>query len=319
MNLASLHDEHVLITGGTGFYGLSILDARLASGAVHPRLTMMSRNPASFLAKHPEFASLKGVEFLAGDVRSVRLPQDVTMVMHLATTAADRANPDSIKEMTSTILDGTEHILNECRRVGVKRLLFASSGAVYGAGQTDHCTEDSIQPLGAVPRTEYGEAKFKAETLCHSSGVPTVIARGFAFFGKYFPLDGPYAISSFLKSAKVGLPIDVRSPETVRSYLDARDLVDGLWALLFRGRPGEAYNLGSDQAITMRELAGQIAAHYGVSVQFGTSTADTPADIYVPSIVKVQGHTGWSPLQRYPLLFGDSAQLPAPEAAARHR
>ncbi|MBL7689422.1 MAG: hypothetical protein JNJ49_15405, partial [Bdellovibrionaceae bacterium] len=104
MTLASLHDEHVLITGGTGFYGLSILDARLASGAVHPRLTMMSRNPASFLAKHPEFASLKGVEFLAGDVRSVRLPQDVTMVMHLATTAADRANPDSIKEMTSTIL-----------------------------------------------------------------------------------------------------------------------------------------------------------------------------------------------------------------------
>ena len=241
------------------------------------------------------------------------------MVMHLATTAADRTSPDSIKEMTSTILDGTEHVLNECRRVGVKRLLFASSGAVYGTGQTDHCTEDSLAPLGAVPRTEYGEAKLRAEALCLKSGVPTIIARGFAFFGKYFPLDGPYAISSFLKSAKTGLPIDVRSPETVRSYLDARDLVAGLWALLLRGRPGEAYNLGSDQAITMHELAEQIAAHYGVSVQFGANAAAVSADIYVPSIVKIQGHTGWSPTQRYPLPFGDSVQLPAPEAAARHR
>ncbi len=294
MNLASLRHEHVFITGGTGFYGVSILDRLMSEPpGERPRLTILSRNPGVFLERHPEFAKLTSVEFLAGDVRTVRLPRDVTLVMHLATTAADRAHPDSIKEMTSTILEGTEHILSECRRIGVKRLLFASSGAVYGTGRTDRCTEDSLAPLGAVHRTEYGEAKLRAEALCLKSGMPTVIARGFAFIGKYFPLDGPYAVSRFFKSAMAGLSIEVRSPDTVRSYLDARDLVDGLWALLLRGRTGEAYNLGSDQAITMRELAGEIAAHYGVSVQLGTGVAD----IYVPSIAKIETETGWRPLR----------------------
>ena len=84
----------VFITGGTGFFGKSMLDYRLRHPAMFAEdWTILSRNPARFLAENPQFARLDGVEFVAGDVRDFDLPERrFDAVIHAATPAVTTLN-----------------------------------------------------------------------------------------------------------------------------------------------------------------------------------------------------------------------------------
>jgi dTDP-glucose 4,6-dehydratase len=113
------------------------------------------------------------------------------------------------------------------------------------------------------PQNAYSVAKRCAEHLCalyqDRYGLQTIVSRCFAFIGRDLPLDVHFAIGNFIRDALYRDEITVAGDGTaVRAYLDQRDLAVWLTTLMEKGQGGRAYNVGSDQAITIANLADQV-------------------------------------------------------------
>ncbi len=275
--------EKVLITGGTGFFGKSILDEWRKAPKAGFELVILSRHSAKFVAECSEFADLPQVSFLDGDVRDFAFPDgDFAYVIHAATPAVLGLD-DS--EMTGIIVDGTRRVLKFARERKVKKLLLTSSGAVYGVQPPElpNISED----FPCQPVTAYGKGKLEAEAMCLNSTVDCVIARCFAFAGKYLPLDTHFAIGNFMRNwrdrQKIVITGDGRN---FRSYLAAPDLVEALWQMLLAAKPGSVYNVGSPEAISIYDLALLIADGQLPVEVLGKSAGGLPSR-YVPSVERI--------------------------------
>lgn len=306
---ADLRGERLFLTGGTGFYGTWLLETflwaneRLGLGA---RAVVLTRDPEAFHARSPHLAGHASVSLWRGDVRSFEPPPGTfPFVIHAATPSSAPIAPDALLD---TVVTGTRRTLDMAERGGARRLLLASSGAVYGRQPPEltHVGEDyGGVPDPLDPRSAYGEGKRAAEHLVNAltrgGTLECVIARGFAFVGPHLPLDAHFAIGNFLRDGLRGAPIEVRGDGTpYRSYLYAADLAIWLWTLLFRGRGGRAYNVGSEDDLPLRDLASRIAAYFGTEVTVAQpATEGRPAERYVPSTVRARSELGleaWVPL-----------------------
>ena len=287
--------KRIFITGGTGFFGKSILDYRLR----HPdflrdaELTILSRDPAAFIAANPRLAKQPGISFMQGDVRNFTLTGvNFDTIIHAA-TAAVTTLPDN--EMCSTIVDGTRHVLEFAMTCGAKRILFTSSGAAYGP-QTAAVDEDT--PTN--PTTAYGHGKLAAERMCIESGIPTCIARCFAFTGPYLNRRIHFAIGNFIQDCLDGKDIVIKGDGTpLRSYLYADDLVEWLFAILERGEPGHPYNVGSPEGLSIRELAETVRSALGTKNEISVQGALQPFNpstfqpsTYVPVVTRAKTELG---------------------------
>lgn len=127
-------------------------------------------------------------------------------------------------------------------------------------------------------------------------GLETKIARCFAFVGPYLSLDIHYAVGNFIRDGLAGGPIYVSGDGTpYRSYLYAADLAIWLWTILARGTPGEAYNVGSEDAISIRDLAYEVSAAFSHSPEVVIAKSPAPGrppERYVPSIKKAKENLG---------------------------
>jgi dTDP-glucose 4,6-dehydratase len=265
-----LRDASLFLTGGTGFYGVWLLEAILAANrefSLGCRTTVLTRDPGRFASRVPHLACDAAVRLVAGDVRSYSFPTGpVTHVIHGATQASAALNETAPQEMFDVCVEGTRRTLEFALDRGAARFLLTSSGAVYGRQPPDlpHVAEDfsgGPDPLDA--RNAYAEGKRAAEMLCCLAGrasLTTTIARGFAFVGPHLPLDKHFAIGNFLRDAIDGGPIRIGGDGTpLRSYLYAADLAEWLVTILLRGTAGRAYNVGSEEAVSIRELADRVA------------------------------------------------------------
>lgn len=266
---AALAGRHLFMSGGTGFVGKTMLDCLIAlqgqqQGAF--RCTVLSRDPAGFLALYPRYADLPWLDLIAGSLEHLPVARtDYTDVVH---AAADTHLHGDGSRWVRQIVGGTQAMLDFAVSCGAQRFLLTSSGAIYGPqpGGLERLPEDYIgAPSPSLPGSTYGQAKRVAEQLCtiylHEHGLQTVSARCFAFAGEHIPLDGAYAIGNFIRDALYRDAIRVRGDGTaVRSYLDGEDMAHWLLHLLCHGQAGEAYNIGGSQAVTMAELAAAVAA-----------------------------------------------------------
>jgi dTDP-glucose 4,6-dehydratase len=294
----ALRGARLLVTGATGFFGSWLLEtvhlARLRLG-LDLELTFLSRDPGAFLARHPH---LSGFEAIQGDVRTLRLPaRAFSHVIHGATSASAAFNQDAPEEMFGTILDGTRRLLEELAPRPPARLLFLSSGAVYGPQPRDLPLLAESFPGGPDPLdpgSAYAEGKRAAEHAAalwaRRTGTRLVVARPFAFVGPGLPLDLHFAVGNFLRDALAGRPIRVKGDGTpLRSYLHAADLAAWLLRLLAEGEPGQAYNVGSDQAVSIAGLAGEIARIAGAKVIIeGRAPEGVQPLRYVPDISRAR-------------------------------
>lgn len=286
--------QRIFITGGTGFFGKSILDYRMR----HPEfladadITILSRHPDAFVATNPKLAQQPGVGFVTGDVRTFSTTDftdytDFDTIIHAATAAVTTLSDD---EMYSTIVDGTRNVLAFAKACGAKRLLFTSSGAVYGP-QTTSVAEDAA----TVPTTAYGRGKLAAEQLCIASGIPTLIARCFAFTGPYLNRRIHFAIGNFIQDCLDNKPIVIKGDGTpLRSYLYTDDLVEWLFAILDRGEPGRPYNVGSPHGLSIRELAETVRSALGATnnIQVLGTPTGAPPSVYVPDTHRTMAELG---------------------------
>ena len=280
--------KRFFVTGGTGFFGKSIL-SRIKDRADYD-LTILSRDPAAFRAANPAFAALPFVRWVAGDVRDFDFASvrgDFDAIIHAATPATTTLADG---EMTSIIVEGTERVLAFAHDRAIKTILFTSSGAVYGP-QTSPVAEDAP----CAPTTAYGRGKLAAEKMLLASGLDVRIARCFAFTGPYLNRKIHYAIGNFIQNALDGQPIVIKGDGTPqRSYLYADDLVDWLFAILERGVPGRAYNVGSSEAISIRDLAFAVRDALGAScdVQILGTPTNQPPQVYVPVTTRIERELG---------------------------
>lgn len=295
---------HILLTGGTGFFGTSLLRYIHELGVKAPRLTIVSRNPIRFVTKNPELADL--ADWVQADVLSYdTLPTNkrFTHILHAAADYTVSPKLSSLQHYTQ-IIDGTRNILKLAVATGATRFLFTSSGAVYGPQpttieeipETYTGTPESLNPLNA-----YALAKQAAEHLCvqyqEIYGLNTVIARCFTFIGRDMPLNAPFAIGNFLKDALWGDEISIHSDgSAIRSYLDQHDLAAWLLTILDRGKSNRVYNVGSDQSISIKQLAitvrDLISPGKPVTIHEKSNLIETIRLRYVPDISRAKNELG---------------------------
>lgn len=301
---------HLFVTGGTGFFGKALLRHWSEGGApelIGARFTLLSRNPEQFLASHGNLLAGLDVHLVEGDIqRPETLPRgDYTHVLHAATDSTMGLSLTPLQRFNQ-IVDGTRHVLDLALRSGKPRVLLTSSGGVYGdiaqfqkGVPEDYC--GMANPL--EPQNAYSVAKRQAEHLCalyhDAHGLEYVIARCFAFVGEDLPLNAHFAIGNFIGDALAGRDILIQGDGTpIRSYLDQRDLARWLSTLLLHGKNKRCYNVGSDQAISIRELAKKVAflaPIYRAKVLvmnkngFGQSVS---RNFYLPDVSRVKNELG---------------------------
>jgi UDP-glucuronate decarboxylase len=260
--------SHILLTGGTGFFGRALLRTWLkafVTGSAVPSVTVLTRSASTFVDRYPEFANLPWLKFQAGDILDpVSLRSDACF-SHALHAAADSTLGPQLTPLQrfEQIMDGTRNVLDLAVACGATRFLLTSSGGVYGPQPVEmeripEGYNGMADPLNAA--NAYSVAKRAAEHLCalyqDAHGVEIVVARCFAFVGQDLPLDVHFAIGNFMRDAIHGDSIKVAGDGTpLRTYLDQDDLAHWLMALLEQGRPGEAYNVGSDEVVTIAQLA----------------------------------------------------------------
>lgn len=281
----------ILLTGGTGFFGKSILDYMQRGLLRHVHLTILSRNPTAFKEHVSQWNHLESVSYLSGDIRTFSCDGEYfDYIIHAAAPVHERM---SSAELEDVVVGGTTHVMEVAESVRAKRVLFVSSGAVYGCRTVEGGLLEDLIP---IPNTEYGMFKAKAENICLGSIVSAVIARCFTFVGPYLPLQSNFAVADFIWEAINGLPIMIHGDGTpLRSYMYADDLVHWLFKILEEGRNGQVYNVGSDEPFTILELACRIkevlksSSPVQILNEKHTGRAGTA---YIPNVQKARNELG---------------------------
>jgi dTDP-glucose 4,6-dehydratase len=304
-----LRAARIFISGGTGFFGCWLLETLLWANArrsLGASAVVLTRNPAAFAAKAPHLATHRDVTLLTGDVRSFRFPDGAfSHVVHAGMDASTGLDARDPRLMFDMMVNGTARVLEFARAAGAARFLLTSSGSVYGRQlPVDYVTEDySAAPDPADARMMHGEAKRASEMLCAiyaDARLQPTIARCFAFVGPYLPLDVHFAIGNFIRDALAGGPIRVGGDGTpIRSYLYAADLAIWLWTMLVKGTAMRPYNVGSDEAVSIAQLAELVRETVAPAARVEIARPATPAlppSRYVPSIERARVELGLTPL-----------------------
>ena len=303
----ALRGARIFLTGGTGFFGIWLLesllhaDQKLSLGA---KVVILTRDEAAFRAKAPRLAADRRLDFVHGDVRTFQFPPGgFTHVIHAATQASVRLNHEQPELMRDVIVSGTRRTLEFAEQCGAKKFLLASSGAVYGRQRPDVPSLAENDPGYAAPLdppSAYAEGKRAAERLCAEAagrgGLDVTCARAFAFVGPHLPLETHFAVGYFLRDALRGSPIEVSGDGTpLRSYLYASDLAVWLWTILLKGRPGRAYNVGSENAVSIADLAQLVAEAAAPAAEIriaGKPEPGRPPERYIPNTDRARTELG---------------------------
>jgi nucleoside-diphosphate-sugar epimerase len=305
-----LRGKRIFVTGGTGFFGTWLLESFARANErldLQAEMTVLTRNPDAFRRKAPFAASSTAIRLVRGDVLKFRWPQgEFHSIIHGASATTEELDGRHPLLELDTTIQGTRNVLDFARERRIERVLFLSSGAVYGrqTGSIPRVPEEYVGAPrlldGAEKYPIYGEAKRIGELLCsvywHHYGIESIVARCFAFVGPYLNLNLHYAAGNFIRDGLKGGPISVSGDGTpYRSYLYASDLTIWLWHILMRGAPGTAYNVGSEEAVTIRELADRVAHSFDppvdVKVQLKPDPRKEP-ERYVPSTERARTELG---------------------------
>lgn len=293
----------IFITGGTGFFGIWLLESLAAANdalKVGVGATVLSRDPAAFLMRMPHLARRPEFEWLCGHPATFSFPNTGhDYLLHLATTTSAHSGRTDPVEMLKAKLFSIGHVLDYARHARIRRMLVTSSGAAYGPqppelGQAPETYGGAPDPMD--PASAYGNGKRLIEQMCAlTPEIDIMVARCFSFIGPHLPLNARFAAGNFMRDALAGGPIVINGDgRATRSYMHAADLTVWLLTLLLRGTPARVCNVGSDQAVTTLELARRIAACSapGLQIDLRGSPGSLPADTYVPEISRAKTELG---------------------------
>lgn len=298
-----LRGGRLFVTGATAFFGRWMVESFLKANddlGLGAKATVLTRDPVRFAEAAPHVARHAAVTLHPGDVKSFDFPEsECTHVLQMATEAGPGFSQPASFE---TAIAGTERVLSFAGLRGARKLLLTSSGAVYGTQPPDleRLSEDYVGgPRPQDVSAGYGHGKRAAEYLCSvaaaTTGLEAKIARCFAFVGPLLPLDDNYAIGNFMRDALFRDHIAVQGDGTARrTYLYAADLAVWLWTILIQGESGRPYNVGSEEDVSISELAHVIAevVRPGIPIRIAESGTGEPPTRYIPSTARAARELG---------------------------
>ena len=287
LDLAWLANKSVLITGVTGMLGSALADMLLLANkkySLNLKVIGVGRHREK-AEKLLDYDWHKNGSFMFVEQDIVQpLHKDIQGIDYVV-HAASNAYPAVFKQypvetMLANIV-GTKNLLELAKREKA-RLLFVSSGEVYGECDCDVKSEDDYGYVNSMkPRSCYPNAKRAAETLCVSYsaeyGVDTVVVRPSHAYGPTFTDTDNRVVTEFIREAMQGHDLILQSAGTiVRSYTYVLDACSGILTVLKKGKTGEAYNIADeDKIVSIAELAGLIAKIGNVHAVF-----DVRSDAY---------------------------------------
>lgn len=287
----NLRNKNILITGASGLICSSFIDLlmRYNEQGTHISIYAMSRNEKYV---HKRFEAYWGNPLFSFICHNVIEPFSLDIPFDYMVHGASNASPkryatDPVGTMKSNLGGGSN--LLELAKEKKARLLYISSGEVYGEGDGSDFTEDYSGYVDCLnPRACYPSSKRASETLCVSYkeqyGVDVVIARPCHIYGSDIERDDR-AFAQFLRKAKAGEDILLKSDGSqVRSYCHVDDCASALLYILLRGINGKAYNIANrDSVLSIKELAELIAQTVGVKIMY-----DIPSNSESKGYSKVQ-------------------------------
>ncbi|MCX7014826.1 MAG: GDP-mannose 4,6-dehydratase [Candidatus Sumerlaeota bacterium] len=302
------HD--VLITGGAGFIGSHLAERLLAEGA---RVAVIDNLSTGSIRNLDGLIGREGFSYHIDTILNrpllAELVDRADWVFHLAAAVGVRLIVEHPVETIETNIKGTEAVLELVARKG-KRTFIASSSEIYGKSQKTPFSEDDDMVLGPTTMSRWCYAcskaidEFLALAYHAERGLPVVIGR---FFNTVGPRQtGRYGmvLPRFVEAALAGRPIEVYGDgEQTRTFVHVDDTVRASIALMAdESITGDIFNIGSDEEVTINELARRVAERAGtgsrvVHIPYDQAYAPGFEDLQrrAPSIERLRRRAGFSP------------------------
>lgn len=282
-----LENCKILVTGGTGLIGSCLVDALIYRNEylnAGMDIWVLCRKKERAQQVFSNYLDKPYFHMIYQDVSEpIILEGDMDYIVH----AASKGNPksfvsDPLGIMQANLL-GMHRILDYAQDKQMKKIVYISSGEVYGKlelQESETITESMMGSLDTMnPRNCYGMSKRAAETMCAAAndqqGIPTVVARLCHIYGPTMMTDENRVIFQFVQNVLDGQDIVMKSAGLQRrSYCYVTDAVKGILTIMLKGHSGEAYNVANSEAVvSIRGLAECIADIGGQKIVAQTQDA----------------------------------------------
>ena len=304
-----------LVTGGAGFIGSHLAERLVGDGddvVVLDDLSTGGLGNVAHLSGHPRFELVVGC---ATDPALVnRLVARCDVIFHLASAVGvDLILQQPLPSLLSNVLS-TVSVLDAAAR-HERPVVIASSSEVYGYSAPIPSPEDAVRTIGAAGdvRSSYAAAKALGESLAiahvQRHGLPVTIVR---FFNTAGPRQRPQqgVLPRFVHAALEGQPLRVLGDgRQTRCFAHVLDVVEALRGLSgFPAAPGEVYNIGSQEEVTVLELAQRVVRATSANVPIelvGYDEGFHEPRRRVPDTAKLARTLGWAPARELDTIVGD--------------
>lgn len=281
----ALEGRTILVSGGAGFLGAAMLDAVL-----HLNRTRFRRPARAIVVDNFVTGVPDRVQRMARDPQVRLISADITREVaidepfHYAIHAAGIASPIIYRAKPLQTADvnvwGLRRMLELARaQDDLQGFLYFSTSEIYGDPDPGHIptAEDYRGYVSCTgPRACYDESKRFGETLAvvyhQEFGFPIRSVRPFNVYGAGQRLDDGRIIPDLMTAAARGKPLVLHSDgRATRSFCYISDATAGFYRALLLGRPGEAYNIGNDREVSIREVAEIVSGMSGTPITFQAS------------------------------------------------
>lgn len=247
----------IVVTGGAGFIGLHLVNHLLKK---ENQITILDNfsNSDKNLTKILQHKNLKIIE---GDIRKINdvnnCLKEQDIVIHLAAKISVSQSILNPSETFEVNVDGTKNVLEACKKNNIKKIIIASSAAVYGEGSSGMKLKENTK---TDPISPYGKSKLIMEqeiekNLLKYNKLDCIILRFFNIFGVGQTSEYAGVITKFVKRISSDEPLEIFGDGMqTRDFVSIHDIVESVNAAIKNGKNG-TYNIASGKAITINKLA----------------------------------------------------------------